>query len=79
MPRAVADTPRAATSAYRPCDPAHLPHAAAVVVSAAALLAAWGVFVTLNRRAEELEPESMEAAKQEDLEVQAIEGGSSDA
>jgi hypothetical protein len=30
------------------------------------LLAGWGVFVRLNRFAEELEPEAMEAAKRED-------------
>ncbi|MBA4064337.1 MAG: hypothetical protein C0501_11620 [Isosphaera sp.] len=47
-------------------DPARLPQAAAVGVAAAALLAAWGVFVRLNRSAEELEPEAMEHAKGED-------------
>jgi hypothetical protein len=30
------------------------------------LLAAWGVFIHLNRSAEELEPEAMEDAKSED-------------
>jgi hypothetical protein len=50
-------------------DPARLPHAAAVAVAAAALLAAWGVFVHLNRSAEELEPEAMEKAKGEDAKV----------
>jgi len=30
------------------------------------LLAGWGVFVRLNRYAEELEPEAMEEAKRED-------------
>jgi len=30
------------------------------------VLAGWGVFVRLNRYAEELEPEGMEAAKRED-------------
>ena len=54
--------------------PEHLPDAAAIAVSAAALLAAWGVFVRLNRAAEELEPEGMAAAKQEDREVKALEG-----
>ena len=39
------------------------------------LLAAWGVFVHLNRGAEEMEPESMAAAKQEDVEVQQRESG----
>lgn len=55
--------------------PEHLPHAAAIAAAAALLLAAWGVFVWLNRAAEELEPESMAAAKQEDREVQALEEG----
>lgn len=56
-------------------DPAQLPNAAAIAVAAAALLAAWGVFVHLNRTAEDLEPESMAAAKQEDEEVKAKEEG----
>ena len=55
--------------------PEHLPHAAAIAGAAALLLAAWGVFVWLNRAAEEIEPESMAAAKREDLEVQALEDG----
>ena len=36
---------------------------------AATLLAAWGVFVRLNRGAEELEPEAMQEAKEEDSKV----------
>lgn len=55
--------------------PDHLPDAAAIAASAALLLAAWGVFVWLNRAAEEIEPESMAAAKREDLDVQALESG----
>jgi hypothetical protein len=55
--------------------PEHLPDAAAIAAAAALLLAAWGVFVWLNRAAEEIEPESMAAAKREDLEVQALETG----
>jgi hypothetical protein len=47
-------------------DPAQLPYAAGIVVSAGVLLAAWGVFVHLNRSAEELEPEAMADAKRED-------------
>jgi hypothetical protein len=47
-------------------DPAHLPQAASIAVAAAVLLAAWGVFVKLNKSAEELEPEAMEDAKRED-------------
>jgi hypothetical protein len=50
--------------------PEQLPYAACVGFTAAALLAAWGVFVRLNRSAEELEPEAMEQAKQEDRKVE---------
>ena len=50
--------------------PETLPHAASVALGAAALLAAWGVFVRLNRSVEELEPEGLEAAKGEDHKVQ---------
>ncbi len=47
-------------------DPAQLLFAAALLAATALLLAAWGVFVHLNRSAEELEPEAMEDAKRED-------------
>lgn len=47
-------------------DPSLLPQAATIGFAAAALLAAWGGFVRLNRSAEELEPEAMEEAKSED-------------
>ena len=47
-------------------DPAQLPYAASLLAATALLLAAWGVFVHLNRSAEELEPEAMEDAKRED-------------
>jgi hypothetical protein len=50
-------------------NPADLPRAAAVAVGAAALLAAWGVFVRLNRSVEELEPEGVEEARREDAKV----------
>jgi len=46
-------------------------YAAAVGLTAAGLLAAWGVFIRLNKSAEELEPEAMERAKREDVKVQA--------
>jgi hypothetical protein len=45
---------------------AQLPAAAAILVGTAALLAGWGLFIRLNRYAEELEPEAMEEAKRED-------------
>lgn len=47
-------------------DPAQLPYAASLLFSVGLLLAGWGVFIRLNRYAEELEPEAMEAAKRED-------------
>jgi hypothetical protein len=50
--------------------PEHLPYASCVGLTAAALLAAWGFFVWLNRSAEELEPEAMEQAKREDQKLE---------
>ncbi len=50
-------------------DPMRLTQASAIAVGAAALLAAWGVFIKLNKSAEELEPEAMERAKSEDAKV----------
>jgi hypothetical protein len=50
--------------------PEQLPYVACIGLTAAALLAAWGVFVKLNRSAEELEPEAMQAAKREDRKVE---------
>lgn len=47
-------------------DPSQLPYAASILVGTGALLAAWGLFVYLNRSAEELEPEAMADAKRED-------------
>lgn len=46
--------------------PEHLLNAAVMVSAVGVLLAGWGVFVRLNRYAEELEPEAMEEAKGED-------------
>jgi preprotein translocase subunit SecG len=43
-----------------------LVYPAALLGGCALLLAAWGVFLHLNRSAEELEPEAMEQAKRED-------------
>lgn len=45
---------------------AQLPYAACTIAAAAALLAAWGVFIRLNVSAEQLEPEAMKEAKRED-------------
>lgn len=50
-------------------DPAMLLQASAILVAAGILLAGWGVFIRLNRSAEELEPEAMAAAKSEDAKI----------
>lgn len=46
--------------------PKELPRAASVAAGAALLLAAWGLFVRLNRSVEELEPEGVAEARRED-------------
>jgi hypothetical protein len=51
-------------------EPESLPYAASVGAAAALLLAAWGLFIRLNRSAEELEPEAMQAAKREDRKIE---------
>lgn len=50
-------------------DPAQLPYAASILAAVGVLLASWGLFVHLNRSAEELEPEAMADAKREDRKV----------
>lgn len=50
-------------------DLAHLVYAASLLGATGILLAAWGVFVYLNRAAEELEPEAMAEAKREDKKI----------
>ncbi|NVM74437.1 quinol-cytochrome oxidoreductase complex cytochrome b subunit [Duganella sp. SG902] len=47
-------------------DASGLLYVAALVAGVGVLLAAWGVFVHLNRSAEELEPDAMEEAQAED-------------
>ena len=44
--------------------------ASSIGLAAAALLAAWGVFIRFNRAAEDVEPEAMAEAKLEDEKVQ---------
>jgi hypothetical protein len=51
-------------------NPGTLREAAYVAFGAAALLGAWGLFIRLNRSAEELEPESLEHARSEDHKVE---------
>ena len=51
-------------------DAARLPQVSAIGIAAAALLAAWGVFIRLNKSAEELEPEAMEQTKREDAKLE---------
>jgi hypothetical protein len=46
--------------------PENLSYAATIGLTAAALLAAWGLFVRLNRSVEELEPRAMQEAQEED-------------
>lgn len=49
--------------------PEQLLYVAGIGLTAAALLAGWGLFIRMNRSAEELEPHGMEQAKQEDRKV----------
>jgi hypothetical protein len=51
-------------------DMAELPYAASATIGVAALIAAWGVFVYLNRAAEDVEPEAMRTAKDEDRKLE---------
>jgi hypothetical protein len=51
--------------------PEFLPYAAATGIAAAALLVGWGIFIRLNRAAEDLEPEAMQQAKREDRKVKS--------
>lgn len=50
--------------------PHNIPYATYVAFAAGGLIAAWGVFVRLNKAAEELEPEAMREAKEEDEALQ---------
>jgi len=47
-------------------DQVQLLYAASLLLATGVLLAGWGVFIRLNRYAEELEPEAMAQAKSED-------------
>ena len=51
-------------------DMAQLPYAASSILAVAALIAAWGVFIRLNRAAEDVEPEAMRQAKEEDQKLE---------
>jgi hypothetical protein len=44
-------------------------------MTAALLLAAWGVFIWFNRSAEQLEPEAMQDAKREDRKIEKANKG----
>jgi hypothetical protein len=50
--------------------PELLPNAGVIGLCAAVLLLAWGVFVRLNIRAEDLEPQAMQEAQAEDTKVE---------
>ena len=58
-------------------QPEMLPYPASLGAAAALLLIAWGVFIRLNRSAEELEPEAMQAAKKEDRKIERSAKGES--
>jgi hypothetical protein len=45
-------------------------HASLLLIASGVLLAAWGVFVRLNRAAEELEPQTMRHAVEEDRKLE---------
>lgn len=47
-------------------DPLQLVYASTILLACGVILAGWGVFIRLNRYAEELEPEAMAQAKRED-------------
>jgi hypothetical protein len=49
--------------------PERLPYVAGLGLTAGVLLTAWGIFIRLNRSAEELEPDELQQAKQEDEKV----------
>ncbi len=51
-------------------DTSRLPQAASIGIAASLLLAAWGLFIRLNKTAEDLEPEAMEKAKSEDQKME---------
>lgn len=51
-------------------DASRLPQAASIAVAAGVLLAAWGIFIKMNKSAEELEPEAMEKTKREDAKLE---------
>src|SRR5688572_33173871 len=50
--------------------PEYLPYVASIGVVAALLLAAWGGFIRLNRAAEVLEPDAIQAVKREDRKIE---------
>jgi cytochrome bd-type quinol oxidase subunit 2 len=51
-------------------EPQYLVYTAGIGMTAAVLLAAWGVFIWLNRAAEQLEPDAMQQAKREDRKIE---------
>ena len=50
-------------------EAADLVYAAALLAGTGVLLAAWGYFIYCNRAAEELEPDAMKEAKEEDRKI----------
>jgi hypothetical protein len=54
--------------------PQDLPYVASIGATAALLLAAWGLFVWLNRVAEQLEPEAMQQSNSVDRKIEKSKG-----
>jgi hypothetical protein len=50
--------------------PENMLYASSMVLAAGGLLAGWGLFIRMNRYAEELEPEAMAEAKREDRKLE---------
>lgn len=51
--------------------PQYLPHAGIIGFAAGGLLVAWGIFIKQNTSAERLEPESIEATKRQEEEIES--------
>jgi hypothetical protein len=58
-------------------EPHNLPYVASIGATAALMIASWGLFIWLNRSAEQLEPEAMQQAKREDRKIENAAKGDS--
>lgn len=66
----VAIAVEALVATFKSREKPELLHAAAMFCAVGIVLAGWGVFIRLNRYAEELEPEAMAEAKKEDAKLE---------